>query len=118
MLSLHHAYGHCHALSCALLGIAPAGEVLGLYIGEEVVHSVFRVPHTETYLDAFGPELGDAGLVAKATRYARHGESFGWRTLSVPGIRALVAGDKSRAVRSARPVALRLLAAADRLGSG
>lgn len=117
MPSLNHAYGHCHSLSCALLRIAPAGEVLGLYIEEQVVHSVFRVPHTETYVDAFGAEAGAAGLAAKAGRYIRHGEDYKWRAISAPGIRSLVAGDKTRALRSAHPVALALLAAADRRGS-
>ena len=98
------AYGQCHALAAACVALAPGGGVLGLFIGEDCAHSVFRVPHTQVYVDAFGAE-GD--LSVKAARYLRAGDSFEWRR--IVDVMPMVPGNKVRAVRKVIPVARELL---------
>ncbi len=107
------AYGFCHALTAALLDVCPAGEILGLYIGGECVHSILRVPRTSVLLDAHGAEPGEAGARNKAARYMRAGDVAEWKTLSAHELIAMVPIDRARNVRQARPVARELLRQAD-----
>ena len=85
------------------------GEPLGLFVGENCVHSIFRVPHTSTYVDAFGAE-GDAdALKTKASRYLRRDDVYEWRTLSERQVWLMISGTRSRERRAARPLALELV---------
>lgn len=108
-------YGHayCHVLTAALLKLAPAGEVFALGVAgtDEVVHTAFRVPHTDVYVDVFGPALGAAGLEGKAREFASDRKLI-WRPLSSEALVCLV-GIHAAGIRRARPVAHELLAAAE-----
>ena len=108
-------YGHayCHVLTAALLELAPAGEVFGLCVAgtNEVVHTAFRVPHTDIYVDVFGPAQGIAGLAAKAREFAAD-QGLTWQPLSPVALSRLV-GVHAAGLRRARPVARELLAAAE-----
>ena len=118
VFSSEHAYGKCHALTAALLEFAPAGEAMGLFLDGSCIHSAFRVPNTDVLVDAFGPEAGAEALSTKAARFTRGGsEPFEWRRLADDDLKRMVHGDRSHAVRQARPVARGLLQAADELAS-
>ena len=84
-----------------------------MFIEGELAHSVFRVPHSQVYVDAFGAEADEAGLARKAARYVRAAESFAWRGMSTGSVP--VPGERRRVLRKASPYARRLLAEADRL---
>lgn len=116
--SREHAYGACHALTAALLGSCPSGEARGLFVDGECVHSAFRVPHTDILVDAFGAEFGPDAPSTKAARYTRQAETYEWRTLNEDDVRRMVVGDKARALRRARGLALRLLRDADEIEAG
>ena len=107
---LKFAYGQCHALTAALFALAPAGEAFGLFVDGECIHSVFRVPHTEIYLDAIGADEGFTALSLKAIPYVRSGDRCEWRPLDEQTVRswATVGGD-TRNIKTARSLAFALL---------
>ena len=116
-MKLDFAHGYCHALSCALLDLAPAGEVLGLFLGpgDDCIHSIFRVPQTQIYLDAGGAASGPHALFLKARPYVWPGEDgFSWRPLTEEQVWRFVpggwAGDKRRLIATAKRLARTLLA--------
>lgn len=116
-VSLRHAYGECHALTAALLQIAPSGQAFGLFCKGTCVHSAFRVPHTQTFVDAFGAEVGESALSGKAARYVRPGDDSEWRALSEDEVVRMISGNRTLSLRRARAVALGLLRAADGLAA-
>lgn len=106
-------YGHrdCHALTAAFMMLMPAGEAWGLYdtrYYDEIKHSVFRVPHTETFVDIHGAVTGMNALKEKAHEFV--GFYFSeWRPMSGSELYRLVTGDKTRTIRMAIPVARRII---------
>ena len=109
VIALEYAYGECHALTAAMLAIAPAGEVFGLMVDGGCLHSVLRVPHTQIFIDAFGQEEGVSGLTAKAGRYVRGSDSFEWTPISEASLHSFVTCERSRKIRKARKVAIELM---------
>ena len=109
--SRKYAFGLCHVLTCALLKRVGGGEALGLYVGTEVVHSLYRLPHTNTFLDGHGVTEND--LPACAARYLRNGEKGEWKALTQESLEALAAGgNRSRLsflIREATPTAREIL---------
>jgi len=112
-VSLCYAYGECHALTAALLQVAPSGQAFGLYFEDTCIHSAFRVPHTQIFIDAFGAEAGEIALSGKAARYVRPGQAFEWRGLSEDDVFRMISGKRSLSLRRGRVIALGLLRAAD-----
>lgn len=106
-LTFDFANGHCHALTAALARLAPAGECLTLRSDGAVLHSIFRVPHTQIYLDAYGAEEGEVGRQAKAARYSRLGDDSSWEP--VADVTPMVPGNRRRVLRAADKVARALL---------
>ena len=113
MIDLDYAYGKCHALSAAILAIAPAAEAFGLFVDGTCIHSAVRVPHTTAFVDAFGLEEGEGALATKAARYLRADETFTWKPISETDLFAMVPGvgsaDRARNIRAARKHAVALL---------
>ena len=105
-----YSHAHCHALTAAMQRRNPRGEPFGLFdvrYADEIVHSAFRLPDTETLVDNFGRHA-DRSEWEKVKRNFDGSENLEWRPITDAKLRALVVGGR-RSVRSAGSVAKRIL---------
>jgi N12 class adenine-specific DNA methylase/CRP-like cAMP-binding protein len=97
----------CHALTTALLKVAPGGEAFTLAYTDhpdDPFHSAFRVPNSSLIIDVTGAYSSVDALIR-----SRQDRAVVVKTVDSESIRKMITGNKAAEVTKALPLAKRLL---------
>lgn len=100
--NVDYGHAHCHALTAANQKRNPRGEAFGLFdkrYADEIVHSAFRLPDTETLVDNFGKHTGREEW-EKVKHNFDGSANLEWRPITDERLKSLVVGGH-RSIRKA-----------------